>query len=52
MSEKQTKKQRKELRRVIRPHLTGLGKYLKPRPWYIPKFIWNRLKNIILKLDD
>ena len=44
MSAKQTKKYRKEVRRVVNANfgvgMEALSNIVRPRPRYIPKFLW------------
>lgn len=44
MSQNKVKKARKEIKRVVREEfgagLESLGKLVRPRPFFIPKFVW------------
>lgn len=51
MSQKYVKAQKREMRRVMRSYLTEFTEYFKPKPRWIPWFVWEWMQNRLLHME-
>lgn len=49
MSDKQTKKLRKWYRKDLREFDSLLRRIIRPKPWFVPKFLYKLVARIVLQ---
>ncbi len=45
------KRLRRQYRKVIHEQMEEFESYLKPKPWWMPKFLWRKIASLVLKMD-